>query len=55
MKCFQSTSLISNLASQKVIKIPPKSYIVDFKRITEIKKEIIDARKKLSKSNVSSV
>ena len=40
MKCFQSTSLISNLASQKVIKIPPKIYIVDFKRITEIKKEV---------------
>jgi len=55
MKCFQKISLISNFASQKVIKIPPKIYIVDFKKITEIKKEISDARKKLDKSKVSSV
>ena len=55
MKCFQNASLISNFASQKLIKIPPKIYIVDFKKITEIKKEIIDSRKKLAKTNIRPV
>lgn len=46
MKCFRTTTkrIIENL----IIKPNPKVYVIDFKKIEEIKKEIIEDRKKLN-------
>ena len=48
MKCFRTTT--KRIIEDFIIKPIPKVYIIDFKKIEEIKKEIIQDRKKLIKN-----
>jgi hypothetical protein len=46
MKCFRTTT--KRIIEDFIIKPNPKVYLVDFKKIEEIKKEIIEDRKRLN-------
>jgi len=46
MKCFRT--ITKQIIENFIIKPNPKVYIIDFKKIEEIKKEIIEDRKRFN-------
>jgi hypothetical protein len=46
MKCFRT--ITKRIIEDLIIKPNPKVYVIDFKKIEEIKKQIIEDRKRLN-------